>query len=472
MKERFVEYSLSVHLCTMKFFALVFTFLFASLSYGQDAVRVLVQIKDARSGEAVPNVDVRIEGGGYDSTYITGSSGKILYIGQAGEEYTFTLRHQRYLDTQGKKRIPGKISNQDTVRYMFEMDFIRTQDVETMWVVAPGVPTQVFGSERLHVNDFEILANGDILLLTYPKQLKKGSQLILYDGRDIRANIDVEEVAEELVHDFRGNPHLICENDVIGVVATDKKIGLARVEREYFTNYVMPILDTNKAKLYFSNFNSLYPAFDYFSFDRVDSAYRKISEIKDELMMELYRSEYKWVDVRTKLWAKQKEYDTGIDAEIWVGMQYFTQSIYYKELYAPLFHRNDSLFVFDYYKDRLRIYDDLGDPLDSIPIYHHYDKRHTGWASQLVQDRKTGQIYALYDRAGYQYIGWVDTKTGEINQHVRLEHRYAQQIQVYNNEIYYVYRPFESAQKKYLYKQRLPYDFGAATTLKGDVVED
>lgn len=433
---------------------------------------MLVQVKDARNGDPVPNVEVYIEGAGQDTSLVTGSRGKVLFYGPSGEEYRFALSHVRYNPVGGKKRIPGKSLNSDTILFVFEMDFIRTQDLETMTVAAPGVPTKVFHSEKLHVNDFEILDNGEILLLTYPKQLKKGSQLILFDGRDIRTNLEVDDVAEELVHDFRGNPHLICANDVIGVIASEKKIGLARVDKEYFTQYVMPILDTNKAKLYFSNFNSLYPAFDYFSFDRIDSAYRKISEIKDDLMMELYRSEYKWVDVRTKLWAKQKEYDTGIDAEIWVGMQYFTQSIYYKELYAPLFHRNDSLFVFDYYKDRLRIYNDLGEPLDSIPIYHHYDKRHTGWSSQLIQDRKTGQIYALFDRAGYQYVGWVDTKTGEINQHVRLEHRYAQQIQVYNNEIYYVYRPFESAQKKYLYKQRLPYDFGAAQTLKGDVVEE
>lgn len=36
-------------------------------------------------------------------------------------------------------------------------------------------------------------------------------------------------------------------------------------------------------------------------------------------MMELYRSEFKYVDVRTKLWAMDKEHETGIDKEIWVG---------------------------------------------------------------------------------------------------------------------------------------------------------
>jgi hypothetical protein len=117
--------------------------------------------------------------------------------------------------------------------------------------------------------------------------------------------------------------------------------------------YIFPVVDTVQSKLFFSNFNPNYPAFDYLAFDQLDSTYSKIMEIKDDLMMELYRAEYKWVDVRTKLWAANKEIETGIDKEIWVGANYFTNTVYYKELYAPMFRRNDSIYVFDYYKDLL-----------------------------------------------------------------------------------------------------------------------
>ena len=47
--------------------------------------------------------------------------------------------------------------------------------------------------------------------------------------------------------------------------------------------------------------------FEYFTFDQLDSSYKKIMHIEDDLMMELYSAEYKWADVRTKLWAKNKE---------------------------------------------------------------------------------------------------------------------------------------------------------------------
>ncbi len=459
-----------MHLRSMnKLFALLLLCLLSGTVVAQDSVTVHIQLRDSRYDDPVRNAKAVISG--TDTTFerYTNSYGDFHFDALEGESFTFNFSHFKFNTEKLSRRIP-KNAKTDTVRYTFTMEFVRIQNVEEVVVAAPGVPVTVFESKKLHVSDFEILKNGDLVLLTYPKQLKKGSRLLLFDGKRIKSSFEVENRAEELVRDFRGNPHVVCKDAVFGVYVQDKEVGIATIEKDYFMKYVAPIVDTNKAKLYFSNFNPDYPAFDYYAFDRLDSAYTRILEIEDELMMELYRSEYKWVDVRTKLWAKNKEIQTGIDAEIWVGMNYFTQSIYYKELYAPLFHRNDTLFVFDYYKDFLRTFDEFGNKLDSIPIYHHYDKRHTGWESNLIQDPITGQIYAIYDRAGYMYLGWVDTRTGEIEEQVQLEYRYAHHIQVFNNTIYYVYRPFESPQKKYLYKERLPYAFGAAKIQAGELV--
>jgi hypothetical protein len=60
-------------------------------------------------------------------------------------------------------------------------------------------------------------------------------------------------------------------------------------------------------------------------------------------------------------------------------------------------------------------------------------------------------------------LGLIDLKTGNITEKVRLEFRYIDKIAIQNNFVYYVYRPFESTQKKFLYKERLPYTFGQAT---------
>ena len=458
------------HLINMK---TIFTFLvlfFTNFTFGQYTVVVCIQLNDKTDGSGIPNVQVKLE---LDSLKIERTSnrlGKVYFNAFYGQSFTFKAEHYKFNEISSKRKIPTK-NLLDTITYKFEMEFIRVQNQEEMVVAAPGVPTVYFKSNQLSVADFEVLSSGEMLLLTYPKRLNKGNELLVYDGRNIKRRFSVPDVAEELVLDYRKNPHVICEKNVYGVILNNNDITLSTIDKTYFMKYLAPILDTNKTKLYFSNFNKDYPAFDYFTYDQIDSSYTKILQIKDDLMMELYRSEYKWVDVRTKLWAKNLELQTGIDAEIYVGANYFTQSPYYKELYAPLFHRNDSLFVFDYYKDKLRTYNDLGEPIDSISIYHHYDKRKTGWESELIQDSKTGEIYALFDRAGFSYLGRINTKTGEITEQVKLEYRFVEKIAIHNNFVYYIYRPFESPQKKYLYMERLPYTFDSAKLIESTAQE-
>lgn len=436
-------------------------------AWGQDSLYVQINVVSKKYNEAIQNVNVTYTIG-EDMGYL-----KTNFVGQCRiridrlSSIRLQLSHPQFVSLTDERTISKRV--EDTLRLEYQMEAIKMQDLNEIVVAAPGVPQIVYRSKRLHVEDFEIQKNGDLLLLTYPKRLKKGSELHLFDGQRTLNSFQVPGNAEELVRDYKGNTHVVCKENVFTILPEGEKIGIATVPKGYFLEYIAPIIDTNQSKLYFTTFNPDYPAFEYFSFDQSDSAYRKIMNIEDELMMELYRAEYKWADVRTKLWAKNRELQTGVDAEIWVGANYFTQSIYYKELYAPLFHRNDSLFVFDYYKDKLYTFDVNGNPIDSVAIYHHYNKRRTGWRSKLIQDKITGQIYALYDRAGYTYMGLIDTKSGEITEQVKLEYRYVEKVAVHDNMVYYVYRPFESIQKKYLYREGLPYSFENAKTPDGDV---
>jgi hypothetical protein len=454
----------------MRFLGLLFFFhiLSINLLFSQNnQAFIQLTILDKRTGEGVNNVQITFTND-KDSVITKISHGKgsaAVYLNQ-NVTYQLSFTHPLYNAHILTKKV-GRVEVDDTINWIVEMTPLSSRTLNEVVVRPPGVPDTVFQSEEISVADFEILQNGKIVLLTYPKQLKKGSDLKLYDGQQILSSFSIPDVAEELIRDFRGNAHVICQEHVFCVSLVNDTLNLATLPKDYFYNYVAPIVDTSTTKLFFSNFNELYPAFDYFAFDQLDSVYKKIAEIEDELMMELYRSEYKWVDVRTKLWAKYKELETGIDAEIWVGANYFTQSLYYKELYAPMFGKNDTFYVFDYYKDRMLSFDKNGEPIDSVAIYHHYNPKYSGWAKKLLQDRQTGIIYALYEKDGFTYLGLMDLKTGEVSEKVKLAYKYVDKVRVHNNSVYYIYRPFESAQKKFLYKERLPYQFEKAKIPQG-----
>ena len=241
-----------------------------------------------------------------------------------------------------------------------------------------------------------------------------------------------------------------------GIKRQDSTLVLGTIPKDYFFKYIAPIVDTSLTRQFYSSYMDIYPAFEYGAVDLLDSSYKAILHIQDDLMMELYRSEYKWVDVRTKLWAKNLENQTGIDAEIYVGANVFTQSLYYQPVYAPLFLVRDTIYIFDYPKDMLRVFSIDGKLIKSIPIFHHYQAKQTGFQKNLQQDRKTGNIYAVYEQEGHFYVGLINLQTGQINQKVRLAYRYVEKVRIHDNAVYFIYRPFESTQKKFLYKQKLP----------------
>ena len=442
----------------MRFYLLFFLTLTV---YFADAQLLRVTCYDKRTGDLVSNVGIsmsqNLRGDSivYQTT-VSGISDYQLKGIELGRTLYFEFRHAIYQTTTIEFHYKER---EDTIQLKVYMNPMRIQTSKEVIVKSVGVPDTVFGSKRLSVADFELQANGDVVILAYPKQLHKGSELLLYNGDETKSSVLLNDAAIELKRDFRGNSHVICKDHVYGVYTDGEQIEIGQIPKDYYFKYIEPIVDTNTSKIFFSDFSKIYPAFEYFVYDQLDSSYKSIVNIKDDLMMELYRSEYKWMDVRTKLWAKNKEMETGIDAEIYIGANYFTQSIYYQEVYAPMFHRNDSIIVFNYPKDVLLIYSIDGSRMDSIPIYHHYQAKETGWRRNVLQDRVTGSIYTCYEKDGYSYLGLVNIKTGEISEKVKLTFRYVDKIRVHNNYVYYVYRPFESIQKKFLYKEKLPYQF-------------
>ncbi|MDP5042183.1 MAG: hypothetical protein NWQ03_02055 [Crocinitomicaceae bacterium] len=419
---------------------------------------------DLQTKDSIPNVQCWIIAG--QDTLAYGLSkqngGVLLSLKQVDTDKLSTtflfFSHPYYLP--GKRKIPY-FEAADTVQLRIQLKTERVQEVREV-VLKPNKPDTVYASKTYSVADFELDADGALILLTYEKNLQKDAQLQVYKNQSTAALLAIPDRAQALKRDFRGNIHVLTAESVFGLEAIDSNYTLVNIPKDYFFKYLVPIVDSSQTRLFYSSYSDIYPAFEYGSIDQLDSTYKTLVQIQDDLMMELYRSEYKWVDVRTKLWAKNLENQTGIDAEIYVGASYFTQSLYYEPVYAPLFLVHDTIYIFDYPKDMLRVFLSDGTAVRSTPIFHHYQARQTGFQRNLQQDRQTGKIYAVFEQEGHFYVGLIDLQTGLITQKVKLAFRYVEKVRVHNNEVYFIYRPFESTQKKFLYKQKLPLRTAAA----------
>ncbi|WP_027418444.1 carboxypeptidase-like regulatory domain-containing protein [Crocinitomix catalasitica] len=318
-------------------------------------------------------------------------------------------------------------------------------------------PDTVIGSSYYSVADFELLENGELLLLTYSKKLNKDPILRwVRQDKTEKAIKYIDREVDEIKRDFRNKIHLIANQSVYSVGLMNKNIHVVPENQDVFYTKIQPIIDTIGEKIYFSNYLEQYPAFNYYEFDRKDSIYKTMMKVEDVELMEFYRAEFKYVDVRTKLWAHNKELSTGIDKEIWVGANVFANSAYYHPLYAPLFKTNDStVLIFDHYKNVMFRYSPTDGFVDSVSIDYHLRAKKSGWEQPLIQDEITKKIYGVFFRNGFTYLSELNLETGRLEKPMRLFYKYVENIQIKGGEVYYIYRPYESIQKKYLYKERL-----------------
>jgi hypothetical protein len=386
----------------------------------------------------------------------TNKDGEFYISYQPGNYDSLKIEHVAYQDyTIFISKKTEKRALNDTIWLKMTLLDLTLKDIDI--VARTETPDTVFGTQDYSVEDFEFDKNGNLVLLTYEKNIQSGSVLkLIGSDNKVLDNFYVQGEAVELQTDFRNNIHLVTEDAVYLILIQSQMFDVYLEDRDYYFRYVSPVIDTIGNNIYFSNYSELYPAFDYYEFNRKDSVYNCLLKIQDDLMMELYRSEFKYVDARTKIWAHQKQIETGIDKEIWVGATVFTNSVYYEPLYAPLFKiGSDSILIFDHYSDQLFLYRPGYGKIDSTAINYHKDARKSGWEQPLIQDEVNGKIYALYEIGGYSYLHEIDLTDGSIKQSFKLYYKYVERLKIKNGKVFYIYRPFESVQKKYIYSEGL-----------------
>lgn len=349
-------------------------------------------------------------------------------------------------ETKGKDTLEIFISLKKNVTQLQTVDVTPNVKVDT-----------VIGSNTYFVEDFEFWGD-NLVLLTYDRKfdLKKSKIQLATPARQILFTLNIPGEAEQLYKDFLGNVNVICKDSVYRLKLKDNQLALAQMDKEDFQYLIMPCVDTIGTKILFSDYRDDFPEFNYYAFNTTDSTATIFKNVKDVPLSQLYNFEYEYLKPKEKLYARKIEQETGIDKrQVAAYMTGFTKQYYFTPLYAPLFVVNDTVMVFDHYSDRLYKYDLDSKPLDSVKISYHHPEKWKEWRRQLIKDEVTQCIYGLFLKNGYYYLKEIDTRTGEITGYSKLSFPYVQKIRIRNGYAYYVYRPFDSLQSKFLYREKI-----------------
>lgn len=333
-------------------------------------------------------------------------------------------------------------------------------------LITRPAPDTIYGLPVYNIGDFCFVDN-KTLVLAYEKEKRwkraensdktyyEGCQLILLDSNYQKLDTyPLLGLYFGIYTEYMNQVFLTSKKENYLVYLENNKIKLASVDHTTFKQNFEPVIDTINNRVIASTYRPDIPAFEYYSLSQKDSTYKPVHRVEDEEVMAVFKSEYKYLTGKSKLNAYRYEQKTGVDKEIVAAfMTGFAGSWFVKPIYAPAFTKDDTLIIFDHYSDMIYRYDANQHKIDSIPISYHKSKRPLKWKKKIIRDEITGEFYAKHEKNGYTILYKIDIKTGETEDYFKLYYKYSERLRIIGGEVYYIFRPFESSQKKFLYKE-------------------
>lgn len=431
------------HLST---YLLFFGIFFPYQSFAQAFVAGKVTDENKR---ALAGVNV-YQDGGNNGTFSGPEGDFLLEVTDPGTRVVF-FSHIGY--EKSSRSISG-LAPGDTIKMDVNL-VVSPSILQPVTVKARPRPETVFASVEFNVADFEFIKD-KILLISYKAKIEKDAELFLIDDNStVFARRKIEPDPIELFKDFEGNVNLVYKDTVFRISLHRNEISLQPINFSDFNELIKPCLDKVDEKIIFSDYVSCFPEFNYYYFSSRNSKIASFKKVSNGPLMREFRYEYYFLPPRGKLEARQLAKELKTDKYVVAAaMTGFQKSFYYTPLYAPLFVINDSILVFDHYENKLYFFNQYTEPIDSIEINYHIAPEEK-WSRRLIRDDVKDNIYSLYNKNGFYFLKRLDIKTGSPDTAFRLYNKYAEKIKIHNDYVYYTYRPFESLQKKFLYKEMI-----------------
>jgi len=330
--------------------------------------------------------------------------------------------------------------------------------LDTISVFASHKPETLVGKPNYSIYDFDFYED-KLILLTSEKSLNKAQiRCSDYNG-NIICSLPLPKdagTANGFFHDYEGYTDLICSDTIFRLDLINKEFIIMPINRNDFSKYLKPISDSANGSYYHSDQWEKFPLFNYYFLRKNDTLNHVLSTVSNPELMKIYNMEYYYLPPSAQLEARRLAVEYKTDKRIIAAlMSGFTQSMFYEPLYAPLFVLNDTVCIFNHYTDHIYHFDRRNKIIDSVKIDYHHPKNWREWKKQLYVDEFQNKVYAFFSKNGHHYLKQINYQTGKEVMTYKLKHQSADKIKIKDGYVYYVYRPFESTQEKFLYRERI-----------------
>lgn len=332
--------------------------------------------------------------------------------------------------------------------------------------IKPYAPDSVWGSRELNVADY-VVADTVLILLTYQKEerwkreedakftLFNGAEVLLIRAGNDTTRITLPDLALGLVEHPVFGVFVELHHSFLHLDIAENRID-EKISKDDFDLEIAPVVGEVYGYSLISNFSKDLPYMDYFLHNSLINESVKLLHIEDELGRDLFMSEYKYLHPKDKVTAMNYELSTGIQKEVVAAfMSGFQDKYYFERLNNPAFLMGNQWVIFNHSDNCIQRYSFIGKELGTSKIEYHLRKGAAKWSEEILRDPVDQRFYTTISRNGKTELFDISVESGATDLLLRLYYKYVEKIKVFNGEVYYIYRPFESSQKRYLYKESI-----------------
>lgn len=420
-----------------------FGILFYQAAYSQDVVVKGTVINE--QNQRVIGAEVRLG----QQNAKTNSKGTFLFkINEFPAQ--LTIKHSLYKDYLEVIRAP--LNKRDTIFLDLIMENKETE-IEEVTISASRV-IWAYQKPNTHIIDFVLIEN-EILLVCkedhnyFLRRLDSIGEKIM--------DLQVKKNPLNFYEDCTGGTHLVYADSIFEVKLLGKSIGMLAGHTYLETMHILsPCVISSEDNFIVKRLGPHNKLVEYTKIDRETKKPTLLYTTKDQKKMreldEFAMANQIAVPLSNPNFIMGKQVSTSTDRQRWDNQQFYHQ-ILKKPLYAPIFEINDSIYIFDHFKDSALVYTISGKHVRSFQISYHYFEN---WKSELFLNKEKTKLYAKYEIDGLVTLRQINPSTGKVvNTNILEKHIHPLRIQIRNNYAYYIYKHYLDNSIHYLYKQPL-----------------
>ncbi|MNK05383.1 hypothetical protein D3C87_232650 [compost metagenome] len=418
---------------------------FCHVAYSQETVVIGNVMNDQH--QRIPSAEIRL-----GKITIKSNSKGTFQVKTAEFPVQLSVKHSQYKSYLEVVRAPAHKG--DTVFLDIVLGGKETQ-LEEVTVNASRV-IWAYPKAHTHIIDYALVDN-ELLLVVREDQKYVLRRIDSIGNKIVDQRIKKSPVG--LFEDCSGGIHLVYPDSIFELKLIRNSIGMLRGYTYEETMGVLgPCALASWDNFILKNMGPHNKSLDYFKVERDSKNYsllyttidrKRMRELDEyatdnDIPVQLYdKNAYRLASYRRVNASDREKFQN----------QSFYQQVLSKPLYAPIFEINDSLYIYDHFKDSALVYTLSGDHIRSFQFSYHYFEN---WKNKLYVNEENTKLYAKYESEGLTVLRQINPSTGKvINVNFIEKHIYPMNIQIRNNSVYYLYKLYTDNSIHYLYKQSL-----------------